>query len=184
MPVEVARISTTLGLPQIVTFNSLQPGFLDASAAVKLVVNEDGSDRLLKSFNPAGSFFITTFCLFEALGVLKRKWIKKEIMRDYYLQRCFLLFEYVKQKRLNIEELDINSYETFRLAVGFAQKYSLDLSDALQLVGLKHGRLSHFVQESKAMLVTADGDLEEAAKAEDLRVWNCATQETPPEQIG
>ena len=66
-----------------ICFNSLQPGFLDASAAVKLVVNEDGSDRLLKSFNPAGSFFITTFCLFEALGVLKRKWIKKEIMRDF-----------------------------------------------------------------------------------------------------
>jgi len=185
MPVEVARISTTLGLPQIVTFNSLQPGFLDASAAVKLVVNEDGSDRLLKSFNPAGSFFITTFCLFEALGVLKRKWItEKKITRDEYLKRCFLLFDYVKDKVLNINDPDIDSYKTFRLAVELTEKHSLDLSDTLLLVGLKRGLLSHFVRESKAVLVTADGDLEEAAKAEDLRVWNCATQETPPEQIG
>ena len=58
-------------MPQIVTFNSLQPGLLDACAAVKLVVTEDGSDRLLKTFS-GGSFFITSFCLFEALGVLKR----------------------------------------------------------------------------------------------------------------
>ena len=66
------------------TFNSSQPGILDACGAVKLVVNEDGSDCLLKTFNnPGGSFFITSFCLFEALGVLKRKWSReKKITRD------------------------------------------------------------------------------------------------------
>ena len=39
------------------SFNSLKPAFLDASAAVKLVLKEHGSDRLLEYFNPAGSFF-------------------------------------------------------------------------------------------------------------------------------
>src|SRR5438874_4492592 len=97
-------------------FNSSQPGFLDASAAVKLVVNEVGSDRLRSTFDSAGSFFITNFCLFEALGVLKRKWIKeKKITRDEYLERCFLLFNYVKDKHLNINDPDIDSHETFRL---------------------------------------------------------------------
>jgi predicted nucleic acid-binding protein len=174
-----------------VTFNSLQPGLLDACAAVKLVVTEEGSDRLLKTFNPDGSFFIPSFCLFEALGVLKRKWgqekkrsREKKTMPDHYLQCCFSLFEYVEQKHFNISDPDINSYETFRLAVELTEKHSLDLSETLLLVSLKRGPLSRFAQESKATLVTADGDLETAAKAEGLRVWNCLKQETPPEQIG
>jgi len=160
------------------TFNSLQPGLLDACAAVKLVLTEDGSERLRKTLS-GGSFFITSFCFYEALGVLKRKWSKKKIMRDQYLQSCFSLFDYVKGKRLNISDPDIDSYDTFRLAVELTEKYSLDLSDTLLLVGLKRGLLSRFMQESKATLVTADGDLENAAKAEDLRVWNCLKQETP-----
>jgi predicted nucleic acid-binding protein len=119
------------------------------------------------------------------LGVLKRKWSReKKIMRDHYLQCCFSLFDYVKQKRFNISDPDINSYETFRLAVELTEKYSLDLSDALLLVGLKRRLLSRFAQESKATLVTADGDLETAAKAEGLRVWNCLKEETPPEEVG
>jgi hypothetical protein len=60
----------------------------------------------------------------------------------------------VKQKRFNISDPDINSYETFRLAVELTEKYSLDLSDALLLVGLKRRLLSRFAQESKATLVT------------------------------
>jgi predicted nucleic acid-binding protein len=167
-----------------VTFTSLQPKFLDASAAVKLVVNERGSECLRKTFNPDSSFFITSFCLYEALGVFKRKWSKEKTDPDHYLQRCFLLFEYVKQKRLHISDPDIESYATLRLALRFTKKHSLDLSDTLLLVGLKRGLLSPFTRESKAVLVTADRALEAAAKAEDLLVWNCETQETPPEEIG
>ena len=163
-------------------FNSLKPGFLDASAAVKLVLRERGSDRLLKYFNPAGSFFITNFCLFEALGVLKRKMLKTEIERDHYFKSCFLLLSYVKERRLRINEQEISSYETFRRAKKLAEQYYLDLSDALQLVGLKYGMFSHFVQESKPVLVTADRVLEAAARSEGLLVWNCEDAETPPEQ--
>src|SRR6476660_8099878 len=100
------------------TFNSLQPGLLDACAAVKLVVTEEGSERLRKTFDPAGSFFIPSFCLFEALGVLKRKWGKERKRnrekRDRYLRCCLSLFEYVEQKRFNIIDPDINSHEIFR----------------------------------------------------------------------
>jgi predicted nucleic acid-binding protein len=164
------------------SFNSLKPGFLDASAAVKLVLKEHGSDRLLEYFNPAGSFFITSFCLFEALGVLKRKMLKNEIVSDHYFKSCFLLLSYLHLKRLRIDEPEISSYETFRQAEKLARKYSLDLSDALQLVGLKYGRFSHFVQESKPVLITADAALEAAAQSEGLRVWNCEDAEKPPEQ--
>ena len=163
-------------------FNSLKPGFLDASAAVKLVLREHGSDRLLKYFNPAGSFFITNFCLFETLGVLKRKMLKKEIVRDHYFKSCFLLLSYVQGRRLRIDELEISSYKTFRGAKKLAEQYSLDLSDALQLVGLKYGKFSRFVQKSKPVLITADAALQAAAESEGLRVWNCEDAETPPEQ--
>ncbi len=134
------------------TFNSLQPGLLDACAAVKLVVPEEGSDRLLKTFS-GGSFFITSFCLFEALGVLKRKWTRDKIIRDHghYLQCCFSLFDYVNKKRLNISDPEINSYETFRLADELTKRHSLDLSDTLLLVGLKCGLLSRFMQESEGL---------------------------------
>ena len=175
-------IVVSLGLRSVVSFNSLKPAFLDASAAVKLVLEENGSDRLLKHFNPAGSFFITSFCLFQALGVLKRKMLKKKIDRDHYVGSGFLLLSYVQLKRLSIEDPKMSTDETFRCAVNFAQQYSLDLSDALQLVGLKYGRLSQFVRESKPVLVTADRDLEAAARTEGLRVWNCEDAETPPEQ--
>jgi predicted nucleic acid-binding protein len=164
------------------SFNSLKPGFLDASAAVKLVLKEHGSDRLLEHFNPTGSFFITSFCLFEALGVLKRKMLKNEIVPDHYFKSCFLLLNHVQLKRLRIDEPEISSYETFGKAEKLARQYSLDLSDALQLVGLKYGKFSHFVQESKPVLITADGALEAAARSEGLRVWNCELADTPPEQ--
>jgi predicted nucleic acid-binding protein len=137
-----------------VSFNSLKPAFLDASAAVKLVLEENGSDSLLKHFNPAGSFFITSFCLFQALGVLKRKMLKKKIDRDHYVGSGFLLLSYVQLKRLSIEDPKMSTDETFRCAVNFAQQYSFDLSDALQFVGLKYGRLSQFVREPKPVLVT------------------------------
>jgi hypothetical protein len=105
-----------------VNFNSLKPAFLDASAAVKLVLKEHGSDRLLEYFNPTGSFFITSFCLFEGLGVLKRKMLKKEIVRDHYFKSCFLLLSYVQLRRLRIDEPEIGSYETFRRATACRPK--------------------------------------------------------------
>lgn len=146
------------------------------------MLNELGSDRLLGYFNPTGSFFITSFCLFEALGVLKRKMLKKEIVSDHYFKSCFSLLSYVHLKRLRIDDPEINSYETFRQAEKLARQYCLDLSDALQLVGLKYGRFSRFVQASKPMLITADGVLEAAARREGLRVWNCENADTPTEQ--
>jgi len=125
-----------------------------------LVLEEPGLEHarvnLLKCFNPAGSFFITSFCFFEALGVLKRKMLKKH-------------------------EPKISTFQPFRWAKTLGEKYSVDLSDALQIVDLAHGEFSHYVQDSKPVLITVDGDLEKAARSEGLRVWNCKDAKTPPE---
>jgi len=138
-----------------------------------LVLEERGLEHarvnLLKCFNPAGSFFITSFCFFEALGVLKRKMLKRQIVYDHYVKCCYMLLNYRQTNRL-------------RRAKTLGEKYSVDLSDALQIVDLAHGEFSHYVQDSKPLLITVDGDLEKAARTEGLRVWNCKDAKTPPEQ--
>jgi hypothetical protein len=172
-------------MQRVNTFNSSRPAFLDACAAVKLVLKENllekAHARLLKYFNPAGSFFLSSFCFFEALGVLKRKMLKGKIERDRYFKCCYMLLVYKQQHRLRIDDPDISNFQQFRLAKQFAEKHSLDLSDALQIVSLTHGWLSHFVQESKPVLITVDAGLESAARSEGLRVWNCENAGAPPE---
>jgi predicted nucleic acid-binding protein len=64
--------------------------YLDACAAVKLVITERGSNHL-NAYFANHSFFLTSFCLFEAFGVLKRKMLKKEISREQYFFACYIL---------------------------------------------------------------------------------------------
>jgi predicted nucleic acid-binding protein len=154
--------------------------YLDASAAVKLVLEERGSDHLRNYFNDRAGFFITSLCLAEALGVLKRKKLKRELSGTKYLDKCYLLLAHVRHKRVHIEDIQISSLDVFPKIEEIAQRHDLDLSDSLQLVSVKHGRFSKLAQSSKTLLITADCDLASAAKAEGLCVWNCEVEATPP----
>jgi len=87
-----------------------------------------------------------------------------------------------KPKSIHIDELDIDSLETFLFAEESAKLYRLDLSDALQLVTVKHGKFCKLGQKSDTVLITSDQPLAEAAKAEGLRVWNCEKEPAPPDQ--
>jgi hypothetical protein len=94
----------------VVSIEIFKVSYLDACAAVKLVIPERGSDHL-NAYFADHSFSITSFCLFEALGVLKRK---KEISRKQYLGSCYLLIAYLDGKRIRIDdEPKIDSIETF-----------------------------------------------------------------------
>ena len=64
--------------------------YLDASAAVKLVLREPGFGNLRKYLHLRGSR-MTTLCFAEALGVLKRKWLHHQLSDEQYLGRCYLL---------------------------------------------------------------------------------------------
>jgi predicted nucleic acid-binding protein len=155
--------------------------YLDACAAVKLVIPEHGSDHL-NTYFAGHSFSITSFCLFEAFGVLKRKVCKKEISRDQYFLACYMLISHLELKRIRIdEETEIDSTETFIHAQKFAREHDLDLSDALQLLSVKHGKFCKLAVESKTVLVTSDKALAEAAKAEGLQVWNPEKESKPPD---
>jgi predicted nucleic acid-binding protein len=154
--------------------------YLDACAAVKLVIPERGSDHL-KAYFARHSFSITGFCLFEAFGVLKRKMHKREILRDQYFYACYMLIAYLQGKRICIdEEPEIDSMATFIRAQKFANDHDLDLSDALQLLSVKHGKFCKLAKESKTVLITSDKALAKAAKTEGLPVWNCEKESEPP----
>jgi predicted nucleic acid-binding protein len=159
--------------------------YLDASAAVKLVLREpgSGSDNLRHYFHLRGGFHITTLCFAETLAVFKRKWMDEEIPERQYHFCCYLLVAYCSHPaRIHLEETGIENRATFHNALQIAGKYKLDLSDALQLLTVKDGKFRYLVGESKTVLITADGGLEEAAKAEGLRVWNCEKESLPPTQ--
>jgi len=155
---------------------------LDASAAVKLVVSERGSDYLAEYFADGAGFFITSLCLAEALGVLKRKMLQCELSQDQYFDRCYFLLAYIRDNRIQVDDVQISSFETFEKAEEIARRYKLDLSDSLQLVSVKHGRFHSFVKESKTVFITADRALVSAARAEGLRAWNCEREAKPPPQ--
>jgi len=66
-----------------------------------------------------------------------------------------------------------------RPAIKLAEKTSLDLSDAFQILSVREGFCSPSVRDSKTVLVTADSKLAAAVRSEDLRVW-CVLEEQPP----
>ena len=97
--------------------------YLDACAAVKLVIPELGSDRL-NTYFANQTFHITGFCLFEALGVLKRKMCRKEIPQEQYFKACYMLIAYLQGKRIRIDdEPKIESIETFMRGQALAKKH-------------------------------------------------------------
>jgi hypothetical protein len=112
----------------------------------------------------------------------KNKMLKSQIVYDQYMKCCYMLLIYRQQHRLRLHDPKLSSFQVFRRAKTLGEKYSLDLSDALQIVELAYGQLSHYVQESKPVLVTVDRNLEAAARTEGLRVWNCKNAKTPPEK--
>lgn len=160
--------------------------FLDASAIVKLVSNEAGSDNLKRLFNSSALFCTTRLSIAEAYGVLKRKWCNKQSTDKGYLNRMYLLNSYMGH-RIKFVEGSLETKNDFNEAEELFKKYSkesrnksIDLSDALQIVAMKNNFFSKMRGESKPVLVTADESLERAAREEGLKVWNCNKTAEPP----
>ena len=160
----------------------LEINYLDASAAVKLVLDEPpGSDRVKKYFDEHAGFRMTSLCLTEALGVLKSKWRRKQLSEKDYSDKCYVLLAQArgKPKRIHVDDIQLSDLDVFNKTEQIAKHHNLDLSDALQLVGVKQ-RFGALSGSSKPLLITADRDLASAAEKESIRVWNCVAQATPP----
>jgi uncharacterized protein len=134
----------------MVSFRYVKASHLDASAAVKLVLQERGSEHLSSYFANRAGFYITSVCLAEALGVFKRKRRRDELSEKQYLATCYLLLGYLRSPpRIRVDEIELSSLDTFAKAEEIARRHKLDLSDSLQLISVKHGRSSSCVPGSK-----------------------------------
>jgi predicted nucleic acid-binding protein len=164
---------------EFLNMSRIAPHFWDASAAVKLVLNEDGCEKVRSYFaTKRGGHSITDVCLVEALSVLKRN--KKKLGQSSYLGRCFMLISYIRNGRMNLVETELQKIAIWNETERIAKNYdNLDVSDALQIVTIQTHITKNFVGESKTILITADFELAEAAKNEGLRAWYCISENAP-----
>ena len=166
--------------------------YLDASAIVKLVLNESGSAELRQYFANESNFSATSLCFAEALGVLKVKRFYRRCMTDEeYFAGCDELMAYVADGAIEIEDIEIKERSVFDEVEKLTRKHNegkpkdktIDMSDAFQIVSVKRNYFSRFPNtDSKPILIIGDQALVNAALSERLRVWNCMN-EPPPEEI-
>lgn len=164
--------------------------YLDASAAVKLLVKEEGSEKLqeyMKEPDHSSNLFMTSFCVAETLGVLKRKfdteWIKEcghEKAQQKYLDACAVFIGQLEGKMIQVHDIPITDPNMYSRVDKLAKRYRLDVIDAFQLVTLEEGFVAPLIRTaSECVLITADGGLAEAAREEGLKVWDCVRESSP-----
>jgi len=153
--------------------------YLDASALVKLVVDEGDHEPVRTFFSSNTNFFATSLCLAEALGVIKAKWSHGRITEDQYFSGTRQLVINAWGKKIEVEDIGLFSPRGLAAVEALAIKYKLDLSDALQLETILRGKHSHMGPNSAPVLVTADTKLAKAACTEGIRAWNCIAEPLP-----
>jgi predicted nucleic acid-binding protein len=156
------------------TSTAIRTHCLDASALVKHYINEKGSDELRDYLKGHANWYTTPFCLFEALGVLKRKYKSKKkpdaITQDeYHKAGCAMLADYDARSK-DLPDLNIIDPFVFFKVKSLCEKYpKLDFSDAFQILSVQGKSVARW-GGSIPILITADKDLSLAAKQEGLQV--------------
>jgi predicted nucleic acid-binding protein len=151
--------------------------FLDASAIIKLLIREAGSGELWDYLKGQSNFYTTSLCFGESMGRFKSKYLK--LNGNGYLFASNELLSMLSTGEINIEEPDIKHQDVIKEVEEICVKYGLDVADAFQIVTLKRSFKDVGIGESKPILITADSGLAAAARAENLRVWNCETEPAP-----
>jgi len=150
----------------------------DASALAKRYLDEPGSFALRQYWNGQPTRYTTAFCLYETLGILKRKRLKGVLTKERYLRAATDLVAWFRASESR-RDIDFTAPKVFAEASKLAEQTDLDLSDALQLLSLRDGYFSVLVGDSATLLVTADAALALAARNMALRVWDCEREPIP-----
>lgn len=131
-------------------------------------------------FNRSPTRYTTPFCYYETLNVLKVKWLyKKEITQEQYTKSAFALTAWFSSSTKYIRDLDFTNPLVFSEVRAIAERNSLDLSDAFQVLSVKNGYFSPLVNDSQTVLVTADENLAKAAKKEGVKAWYMLGESEP-----
>jgi predicted nucleic acid-binding protein len=155
----------------------------DASALVKVYTDEDESVTVRKYFNSEPNKYTTPICYFETLNVLKKKRFERKppnnITDDGYHKAAFELSAWFSASSKNVPDVDLVDPITFPQVQSIARKYSVDLSDAFQILSVKKGFASIMIGESQTILVAADEGLASAARSEVIKVWYVMKEQSP-----
>ncbi len=159
---------------------ALRPHYLDASALVKLVIDEEYSSRIRGyMFSPEQSWRIcTSYCFAEAFGVLKRRNKHRELSDIDYLAGTRGLIRLVRDERVSVVEGEFSSLAAFAEAERMVGAHRIDFLDAFQLISVKSS-WPQLAPASQPILVTADGDLAKAAEREGIKFWYCRETHQP-----
>ncbi len=159
----------------------VRANFFDASALAKIFTDEHGSEFVVEFFhNNSPTKFTTPFCFYETLNVLKSKWIhRKQLSKSQYLEASFRLVAWYRLNTKHVTDLELSDPVIFNKTRELAELYSLDISDAFQLLTVKKGDFSSFINDSKTLLITADKGLANAASKEGIKTWYCLNNEIP-----
>lgn len=153
--------------------------YLDASAIVKIFFDEGDSLPIRSFYNTNCNFCATSFCVFEALGVLKGKWQHKHIEDKAYFDATKKIIIDAWGNKIEIDDVKLFSLNIQKEVEEISIKHKLDLSDGLQIYTILKGKYSTMGPNSASILITADNKLAIAAEAEGIRVWNCINPEPP-----
>lgn len=153
----------------------------DASALVKVFTREEGSDIVREYFHSRSpTKYTTPFCFYETLSILKVKWLyRKEITKEEYTDAAFRLVAWFGASTRYLQDLDLKEPRVFVMVRELAERHSLDLSDAFQIVSVKEGYFSRLANDSQTVLVTADETLAKVAVLEGVKSWYCLGQPEP-----
>jgi predicted nucleic acid-binding protein len=152
----------------------------DASALVKVFVEEAGSDIVREYFNNRSpTKYTTPFCFYETLSALKLKWLREQISKAQYTDASFRLVAWFGASTRYARDIDLAEPAVFFRVKDIAERHDIDLSDAFQVLSVKEGYFSRLINESRTVLVTADKKLAEVALAEGVRSWYCLGEPEP-----
>src|SRR5206468_827485 len=102
-----------------------------------------------------------------------------ELTTDAYLDAVYRLTVAASGKEIELQDYGLMDPFVQKDVKRIIKTHNIDVSDALQLLTLLKGEHSVLVRGSASVLITADKGLATAAKAEGVRVWNCAAEPAP-----
>ena len=91
----------------------------------------------------------------------------------------FRLTAWYGGSQTSVKDIDFHDPPVLQRVLSLVEKYAIDMSDAFQIESVKSGFFSHFIDESRTLLVTADKRLTEVAKEEGIKVWYFPTEPIP-----
>jgi predicted nucleic acid-binding protein len=155
--------------------------YLDASAIVKLYLDEEGSDYFRDYFNNHTNFCTVQMTFYEAMSVLKARLFNKDKEKYRKSVEDLIISYWSKEqsRKIVIEEIELNNYKIYLEISEIIWRYNIDFADAIQIYAIVKGKYSHFALDSKSVLITADDKLEFAAEDNHIRVWNCRKSAQP-----